>query len=289
MIKRVRLLCAMGCLLVLAACGQEVALFNNMSERDANEVLAALDRAGISASKQAGKDGAVNLLVAQSDVARAVDRLDSEGLPRERRASMGDVFRKEGLISSPLEERARYLWALSQELSETLAQIDGVLTARVHVVLPERSTGGEPGLPSSAAVFVKHRKEVDLTGHLPELKRLVASSIPGLSIEKVNVVMMPAASAGALDAAAQAALKEAADTRAAEGEAQRRHQRHMGLWGSVAAAALLLLGLATWGMRRWWRSQNAAAAAAATPASPAPAAPPAGVPVAAAPGAGGTT
>lgn len=280
MIQCLRLCFAMAGLALLVACGQQVALFNNMSERDANEVLAALDRAGIVANKQPGKEGAVHLLVAQADVARAVERLDSEGLPRERRASMGDVFRKEGLISSPLEERARYLWALSQELSETLAQIDGVLTARVHVVLPERSTGGEPGLPSSAAVFIKHRREVDLTSHLPELKRLVASSIPGLSIEKVNVVLMPAASvSGMTDAVTQAAAKEAAQARAAQDDAQRRQQWHLGIWGTVAGLALLLLIVAAWVLRRWWRAQDRTAAAAPvvtaatpSPASPAPAA-----------------
>lgn len=268
MIQRLRSCVAVASLVWLAACSQQVALFNNMSERDANEVLASLDRAGISANKQPGKEGAVNLLVAQGDVARAVERLETEGLPRERRASMGDVFRKEGLISSPLEERARYLWALSQELSETLAQIDGVLTARVHVVLPERSTGGEPGLPSSAAVFVKHRREVDLSGHLPELKRLVASSIPGLSIEKVNVVLMPSASvAGMNEAATQAAAKDAAQARAAEGEAQRRQQRHLSIWGGVAGVALLLLLAAAWVLRRWWRAQERAASGSAPTAA----------------------
>ncbi|NIM41994.1 MAG: EscJ/YscJ/HrcJ family type III secretion inner membrane ring protein [Xanthomonadales bacterium] len=264
MTKRLRFWAAMACVVLLAACGQHVALFNNMSERDANEVLAALDRAGIGAEKQPGKDGAVNLMVAQTDVARAVAHLDREGLPRERRASMGDVFRKEGLISSPLEERARYLWALSQELSETLAQIDGVLTARVHVVLPERSTGGEPGLPSSAAVFVKHRREVDLQPNLPELKRLVSSSIPGLSVEKVNVVLMPAASAPVDESAAKAS-KEAAEAQAQD-EAALRQQRHLGIWGAVAAMALLLLAAAAWWLRRWWRAQ--APVSAALPAAP---------------------
>jgi len=269
MIKRLRSWAAMACVVLLAACGQHVALFNNMSERDANEVLAALDRAGIVADKQPGKEGAVNLMVAQSDVARAVAHLDREGLPRERRASMGDVFRKEGLISSPLEERARYLWALSQELSETLAQIDGVLTARVHVVLPERSTGGEPGLPSSAAVFVKHRREVDLLPNLPELKRLVASSIPGLSVEKVNVVLMPAASARGEESAAKASKEAAAEADAeakAHEEAALRQQRHLGIWGAVAAMALFLLAGAAWWLRRWWRAQ--AAVPAPLPAAP---------------------
>lgn len=265
MIKRLRSWAVMACLALLAACSQHVALFNNMSERDANEVLAALDRAGITAKKEPGKEGAVNLMVAQSDVARAVAHLDREGLPRERRASMGDVFRKEGLISSPLEERARYLWALSQELSETLAQIDGVLTARVHVVLPERSTGGEPGLPSSAAVFVKHRREVDLLPNLPELKRLVASSIPGLSVEKVNVVLMPAALAPGGEASAKAS-KEALAAAAAQDEAALRQQRHLGIWGAVAAVALLLLAGAVWWLQRWWRAQ--AAVPAALPAAP---------------------
>lgn len=265
-IQRLRAGAVLAVLVLLAACSQQVALYNNMSERDANEVLAALDRAGITANKQAGKDGAVNLMVPQGEVARAVDHLDREGLPRERRASMGDVFRKEGLISSPLEERARYLWALSQELSETLSQIDGVVTARVHVVLPERSTGGEPGLPSSAAVFVKHRRDVDLMPHLPELKRLVASSIPGLSIDKVNVVLMPAAVVAADDAPAKPSKEVKAATLAQE-EATLRQQWHLWVWGAVAAAALVLLALAGWWMRRWWRAQDAAPVASLTGAS----------------------
>lgn len=182
--------------LTLSACGGSVELLSNMNEREANEVIAALDEAGIKVQKLPGKDGVVNLAVENSAVARAITVLSAEGLPRERRATMGDVFRKEGLISSPLEERARYLWALSQELSETISQIDGVLRARVHVVLPERSSGGEASLPSSAGVFVKHRRGVNLEESVPQIKRLVASSIPGLVVDKVSVVLVVAGEAG---------------------------------------------------------------------------------------------
>lgn len=104
---------------------------------------------------------------------------------------MGDVFRKEGMISSPLEERARYLWALSQELSATVSQIDGVIKARVHVVLPERGSGADASLPSSAAVFIKHKPGFNYDDVIPQVKRLISNSIPGLSQEKVTVVMLP--------------------------------------------------------------------------------------------------
>jgi type III secretion protein J len=184
-----RILCFFLALL-LAGCGRQVELLSNESERDANDVLAVLSDTGISVQKTPGKEGAVNLTVDQSNVARAIDVLNAAGMPRERRTTMGDVFRKEGLISSPLEERARYLWALSQELSETISQIDGVLRARVHVVLPERSTGGEPPLPSSAGVFVKYRRGTDLEESVPQIKKLVAASIPGLTVDKVSVVLV---------------------------------------------------------------------------------------------------
>ncbi|MDK2123494.1 type III secretion system inner membrane ring lipoprotein SctJ [Parachitinimonas caeni] len=178
--------------LVLTACGSSVELMAAMPEAEANEVLAALLESGIKAEKIAGKEGMVGLSIDKDSVAKAVEVLRARGLPKERFARMGEVFKKEGLISSPLEERARYLWALSQELSSTLSQIDGVLTARVHVVLPERSADTDTALPSSAAVFIRHQESYSLDGVIPQIKRLVTNSIPGLSTDKVSVVLVPA-------------------------------------------------------------------------------------------------
>jgi type III secretion protein J len=177
----------------LSACSGKVELMAAVPEEEANEVLAALLNAGIAADKVPGKDGMVGLRVEQAHVAQAVGTLGALGLPRERFAGMGDVFRKEGLISSPVEERARYLFALSQELSNTLSHIDGVLVARVHLVLPERSTSGEPSLPSSAAVFLKVQPDSNVGDVQPQIRRLVVNSIPGLTTEKVSVVMVPSA------------------------------------------------------------------------------------------------
>jgi type III secretion protein J len=181
------------CLLaLLAGCSRKVELMAAMPEPEANEVIAALQNAGISAEKISGKEGMVGVSIAADHVGRAVDMLREKGLPRERFAGMGQVFKKEGLISSPLEERARYLYALSQELGATISQIDGVIVARVHVVLPERNSTGDPSIPSSAAVFIKYQEGYNLDTVQPLVRRLVTNSIPGLTPDKVSIVLVAA-------------------------------------------------------------------------------------------------
>ena len=186
-----RLFLASACLM-LVACGARVDLMGSVPEEEANEVLAALLKADIAAEKTAGKEGMVGVRVDATQVGRALEVMRENGLPRERFAGMGQVFKKEGLISSPLEERARYIYALSQELSNTLSKIDGVLAARVHVVLPERGAAGETGVPSTSAVFIKHQEGYNLDIIQPQIRRLVTNSIPGLTADRVSVIFVAA-------------------------------------------------------------------------------------------------
>lgn len=242
--KLPRLLVILVLLISTVSCGARVELLTEISESEANEALAALLEAGIKAGKLPGKEGMVSLDVEQSQVARAVGIMRAEGLPRERYAKMGEVFRKEGLISSPLEERARYLWALSQELSATVSQIDGVIKARVHVVLPEHSTGGDPALPSSAAVFIKHKAGTNLDDSVPQIKRLVSNSIPGLTSDKVSVILLPSGVKSADDnAATQAEVGVAIKKDGAVGPEL--------IWGLLALLVLLLIGFGVLVWRRW--------------------------------------
>jgi type III secretion protein J len=189
--RRLRLALVVTLLAGLAACGSNVTLFSASTESEANEILSVLLDAGIKAEKLAGKEG-VAVLVEGKQVARALDMLRSRGLPRERFDGMGQIFRKEGLVSSPLEERARYVYALSQELTNTLSQMDGVLAARVHVVLPERGGVGEAAMPSTAAVFLKHQVGYTLDALQPQIRKLVTHAIPGLTEDRVSIVLVSA-------------------------------------------------------------------------------------------------
>ncbi|TKK34718.1 EscJ/YscJ/HrcJ family type III secretion inner membrane ring protein [Pseudomonas sp. CFBP13528] len=183
--------------LMLGGCSERVELHRQLSEQEANEVIAELADKHIRAQKVPAKDG-VTVTINTRDIGRAVRTLEAAGLPRVARTTLGDTFRKEGVISTPLEERARYIYALSQELEATLSNIDGVIVARVHVVLPERIAPGEPVQPASASVFIKHDPRLDPDNVSARVRRMVASSIPGMATaidnpQKLTVIFVPAA------------------------------------------------------------------------------------------------
>ena len=213
-----RLLLGAVLALCLAACDTD--LYTKQTEADANHMVSALLESGITASKQTPDSGKTwSVKVDEADVVRALAVLRAQGLPQDKHVSLGDMFKKEGLISSPTEERVRFIHGVSQELSETLSQIDGVVTARVHIVLPNNDPMAQEAKPSSASVFVKYRPQANLTALTPAIKNMVARSVEGLSYDNVSVTLV----AGAMIAPPPPPASGG-----------------MGLW---IAAALALLGL----------------------------------------------
>lgn len=174
-------------------CGCQATLYSGLEERDANEMLSLLRANGVEAGKESAGKGLWNLVVDDAAVARSLELLAGAGLPRARYQSMGDVFRKDGMVSTPTEEQVRLVYALGQELAGTIANIDGVLAARVHIVLPETDGFGKKTSSSSASVFIKHRAEADLTPHISAIKHMVGNSVRDLQYEAVSVFLFPSA------------------------------------------------------------------------------------------------
>lgn len=175
--------------LLLTGC-QSVELYSDLSEREANDMLAVLLNHDIAATRQRKKEW-VTLSVPRADTARAIEILRLRGYPRERFTDLGQIFQKQGLISSPMEERVRYTFGLSQMLSEALTQIDGVLAARVLIVLPQDPPFGQAATPSSASIFIRYRSGWELQDLVPSIKTFVQNSVNGLSYERISVALFP--------------------------------------------------------------------------------------------------
>ena len=186
-----RLACALGATLTLLAGCSSQELYSQLSERQANEMVAVLRSVGIEAEKRS-QEGRFSVLTASGDFPQAVRALSAQGYPREQFDSMGTVFKREGFVSSPLEERARLVHALSQEISNTVASIDGVVAARVHLVVPERNPLSDKVQPAAASVFIKHRPEKDFSPQVAQIKALVVNSIEGLPYDNVTVALFAA-------------------------------------------------------------------------------------------------
>lgn len=183
-----RWLPAIPILLFLAGCGM-TELYAQLDEQEGNEMLALLLAHDITSEKRAAKDHMVSLHVDTNKIPAAMDLLRNNGFPRDKFSTIGDLFNTDKLISTPYEDRTRYVYGLSQELADTLSRVDGVMTARVHLVIPAED---DQATIASAAVFIKHNPDFDMHDHIPQIKSIISSGIDNLDYERVNVELFPA-------------------------------------------------------------------------------------------------
>lgn len=183
---------ALACtLLMLSACQEE--LYRGLSEEDANQMVVAIEQSGVEASKVTADEGHTwAVQVDHADMGVAMQTLSERGLPEKRFDNLGELFKRDGLVSTPTEERVRFVYGLSQELSQTLSRIDGVMVARVQIVLPNNDPLAEQIKPSSASVFIKYQRGFDVGALVTQIKTLVTHSVEGLTYDQVSVTAVAA-------------------------------------------------------------------------------------------------
>ncbi|WP_421682170.1 type III secretion inner membrane ring lipoprotein SctJ [Stutzerimonas urumqiensis] len=230
-------------LLALLMQGCDTDLYTNLQQREANRMVATLLERGIAADRVVQKDGLLTVTVDKRRFAEAVALLEDAGLPEQDFANLGEVFQSNGLVSSPVQERAQMIYALSQELSHTVSQVDGVLSARVHVVLPDNDLLKRDSVPSSASVFIRHEPDLDINRLIPQVKTLVANGISGLAYEGVSVI--PVAAPAVVAPTAEPLVSFLGITLQAASLDQARL-----LFGGLLLAVLALAGGCIWLMRR---------------------------------------
>jgi len=160
-------------------------LFPGLADADKGAIVDALHAGGFDVRVDSST-GAVE--VPADDLYRARMALAQAGLPKAVPGGY-DLLSNMPLGASRALERARLKQAQEGELARAVEAIGGVQSARVMIALPETSPFVRDEAPTTASVFVSLRSGRALgDAQVRAIQHLVASSIPGLSSERVSVV-----------------------------------------------------------------------------------------------------
>lgn len=181
----VSLCAALGAWYLLVLRQDYVVLYDDLRGAQAAAVIAQLEKDG---TRYRLSDGGRRVLVpaTQSDAARV--RMASSDV------SLGGVdgfelFNEADMGLTDFAQKIRYQRAIQGELARTIMMMDGVIEARVHISMPERTLFRGERRPAAAAVSLLMRAPEDETPQRIEgVQRLVAASVPDLSSSDVVVL-----------------------------------------------------------------------------------------------------
>lgn len=161
-------------------------LFSNMAPQESTEVVDVLQQMNVD-YKLDPASGA--LMVPAGDVQSLRLRLAAEGLPRSSAQGMEMLNEDQGFGTSQFIERARYQRALEEELSRSIAELNNVRSARVHLAIPKQSVFVRDRKDPTASVVVNLYAGRQLEkGQVAAITHMVASSVPNMTNPDVTVV-----------------------------------------------------------------------------------------------------
>lgn len=114
--------------------------------------------------------------------------LAGEGLPRGGKVGF-ELFDTNSLGTTSFVERLKFIRATQGELERTIASLDAIASARVHITQPEKTVFAKRGSEPTASVMIKMRPGGELEHkQIKGISHLVAGSVEGLKIENVSIV-----------------------------------------------------------------------------------------------------
>ncbi|MBU6475953.1 MAG: flagellar M-ring protein FliF, partial [Alphaproteobacteria bacterium] len=161
-------------------------LYSQLSTADATEIAAKLDNMHI--AYRLSTDG-TQVMVEQKDVGKARMLLAADGLPSEGSVGYEIFDQKQAFGTTRFVENIDAQRALEGELARTVDSIDGVRSARIQLVLPQRELFSNNETPASASVFLSLRNTANITqGQIHAIQHLIAAAVPRLNANNVAII-----------------------------------------------------------------------------------------------------
>ncbi len=154
-----------------------------VSNSQAAQIVQALEASGIEHRVEAG-----SVMVPVEKLSDARLKLAAQGISGDE-GGFDDLQKDPGFGVSQFMETARYQHALEIELGRTVANLQPIESARVHLALPRQSAFVRDRREASASVFVQLKAGRRLADEqINSIVNLVASSVPEMEASQVTVV-----------------------------------------------------------------------------------------------------
>ncbi len=162
-----------------------VPLYSSLELEESGSIVDALREAKI--QYQVENNGAT-ILVPTEHLYEMRMQLAKQGLPKSGGVGY-EIFDKNAIGQTDFVQKLNYIRALEGELSRTIQTIEGVLKARVHIVVPKPTLFTEKTKEPTASVVLKLRPGTQI--NLPAIQgitHVVASSVEGLEPRFITVM-----------------------------------------------------------------------------------------------------
>jgi flagellar M-ring protein FliF len=161
-------------------------LYSGLDAEDAGHIVSILDQKGVPYTLKANGS---QILVPAPEVPAMRLALAQAGLPRGGAVGYEIFDKADALGSSNFVRDINRLRALEGELARTIQQIDGIRTARVHLVLPRRELFSREQQEPSASIALGLRGATRLAPQqVAAIQNLVAAAVPGLKVSRISII-----------------------------------------------------------------------------------------------------
>jgi flagellar M-ring protein FliF len=122
------------------------------------------------------------------DVMRLRLQLSQEGLPAHGQVGW-EKFDTQEFARTEFEQQINKMRAIQGELGRTIQAIEGITSARVHIVVPKESVFVEDKKDPTAAVYLRTKRGVTLEDRqIKGIQHLVSRSVEGLKPNNITII-----------------------------------------------------------------------------------------------------
>ena len=168
-------------------------LLSNLTQDQANQVLAVLQQHNIAAQKNGTLKTGYTITVTPEEATTALSLLNQYQLPRPADVQIADAFPEGALVASPNAEQARVLSLQEQRLEQSLKIISQVVNARVHLSYPPFSNETNRKHHNfSAGILISYKGDIERELFISQIKSLIKNSVDSIRYENISVVLFEA-------------------------------------------------------------------------------------------------